>query len=35
MVGHAWAKETGEPVAASITRACSAYWELFDERKKK
>jgi len=35
LVGHEWAKEHGEPVAASITKACSAYWELFDERKKK
>lgn len=33
--GRKWAQETGEPVAAAITKACAAYWELFEERGKK
>ena len=33
--GREWAQETGTPVAAGITRACSAYWELYEERKGK
>ena len=32
--GRRWAQETGEPVAAGITKACAAYWELFEERGK-
>ena len=27
------AEETGQPRAACITKACSAYWRLYDERK--
>ena len=28
-----YANETGEPRAASITKACAIYWRLYDERK--
>ena len=32
MVGIQWADENGEPRAASITKACAAYWRIFDEK---
>ena len=33
-VGIEHANATGEPRAASITRACAIYWKLYDERRK-
>ena len=33
-VGIEHANATGEPRAASITKACAAYWKLYDERRK-
>ena len=32
-VGIEHADKTGEPRAASITKACAIYWKLYDERK--
>ena len=29
-----WAKQTGKPRHLAMTEACSAYWELWEERKK-
>ena len=31
-VGIEHANKTGEPRAASITKACAIYWRLYDER---
>ena len=33
MAGIEHANATGEPRAASITKACAIYWRLYDERK--
>ena len=32
-IGIDHANATGEPRAASITKACAIYWRLYDERK--
>ena len=32
MVGREWAKANGVSVKQGITKACAAYWELFEER---
>jgi len=31
-VAYKYAQETGEPRAACVTRACAAYWRIYDER---
>ena len=35
MTALEWAKENAKPRAAAITKACAAYWELYEERKTK